>query len=84
MIRISTRTGPGQRITLQVEGRLTAANVATLVDAFATVSDQGVPIRLDLSGVTYLDAAGARALAEIRATGAELAGCSGLVQELLS
>lgn len=86
MIRISTRTGPEGRITLYVEGRLRAANVETLANAWRAAMPRAAgarPLVLDLSGVSFVDATGARHIQEAREAGVELSGCTGLIAELL-
>ena len=86
MIRISTRTGSDGRVRVCVEGGLRAANLQLLIDALrsaASAAAEGQAVVLDLSGVSYVDAAGARFLREARDSGTTLDGCSGLVAELL-
>jgi RNA polymerase sigma-70 factor, ECF subfamily len=69
--------------TLRVEGRLTQQTVQELRNACQPVlSGQGA-VRLDVSGVQFIDAAGIGLLHELERHGTRLGGCSGFVGELL-
>jgi RNA polymerase sigma-70 factor (ECF subfamily) len=69
--------------TLCVEGRLTQQTVEELRHVCQPVlSGQGA-MRLDISGVQFLDAAGIGLLHELERHGTRLGGCSGFVGELL-
>jgi hypothetical protein len=83
MLRITPIIGPDAQPTLKVEGKLVGPWVAELGRACeAPTAPAGRP-RLDLSAVTFVDAAGVRLLRELLRRGAVLAGCSGLVAEFL-
>ena len=78
MLRI-TNHNDAKSLTFQLEGKLAGAWVRELEDCWQQAS-AGFPttfIRFDLTGVTYVDAAGKKFLAARHAQGAELiaAGC---------
>jgi hypothetical protein len=76
MLRITTHNARDS-VTFQLEGRLAGVWVRELEDCWQQAS-AGTPfIRFDLTGVTYVDAAGKEFLAARHAQGAELiaAGC---------
>ena len=69
--------------TLRVEGRLTQQTLPELRNACRPLlSGQGA-IRLDVSGVQFLDTAGISLLRELERHGTQLRGCSGFVGELV-
>src|SRR5262249_22142073 len=68
-------------LTIKVEGELRGAWVGFARDACATRGRR--PRRLDLAGVTYVDAAGIQLLRDLLAEGVEIAACSSFVGELL-
>lgn len=83
MIRI-TETGrePGQ-VSLAVEGWI-AGDSASLLDTECTaVLDAGERVRLDCSGVTFVDIHGADVLRRIRRRELTLAKCPQVILELL-
>jgi anti-anti-sigma regulatory factor len=45
--------------------------------------ESGVPIRLDLAAVSYVDGAGTRLLRDLKRQGVTLSPCTGYVAELL-
>src|SRR5262249_55476955 len=69
--------------TLHVEGRLTQQTVQELRDACRPVLGGRGAMRLDGSGVQFLDAAGIGLLHELERHGTQLDGCSDFVGELL-
>jgi len=83
MMRVTRMMTPDGSETLCIEGRLTQQTVQELRDACQPVlSGQGA-MRLDVSGVQFLDAAGIGLLHELERHGTQLGGCSGFVGELL-
>ena len=78
-IRISTKT-EGNKATVLVEGRLSAAEVPDLRQECQSVD---VPLRLDLSGLKSADPTGIKLLRSLSAAGAELYGASAFIRELL-
>jgi anti-anti-sigma regulatory factor len=78
MLRITTHDNPG-RLTFQLEGKLAGPWVRELEDCCQkTLAGRRRPVvRVDLTGVTFLDAAGREFLAALHARGAEFvaAGC---------
>lgn len=82
MLRITRDTNDESVSTLRLEGKLTGPWVTELArscDRLARLSG----LRLDLSSVTFADGAGVALLRDLLGRGAVLAGCSGLVRELL-
>ena len=73
MLRITIHNQP-TCLTLQLVGKLAGPWVGELAACWRrTVADQGRPVdRVDLAGLTSLDAAGKELLAAIHARGAEL------------
>ena len=72
MLRITTNDCP-RALTLSLEGRLEGPWVAVLIQCWsgALLNLNGRPLRIDLNGVTYVDAYGKARLAEMYAQGAE-------------
>ena len=75
MLRITTDKNP-QALTLRLEGRLEGPWVAVLAQCWsgALLASNGHRLRVDLNGVTFLDAQGKAQLAEMYAQGADLVG----------
>jgi anti-anti-sigma regulatory factor len=75
MLRITTNTYP-QALTLRLEGRLEGPRVAVLAQCWsgALLKLDGRQLRIDLNGVTFVDAQGKALLAEMYAQGADLLG----------
>jgi anti-anti-sigma regulatory factor len=66
--------------TLRLEGKLMAPWVAEVLNACTT---DIAPIRLDLSGLTFVDRAGVKLLKDLLRRGIAVSACSGFVAELL-
>jgi RNA polymerase sigma-70 factor (ECF subfamily) len=81
MLKITISTGKGTARRVLAEGRITRQTGRELAAAVADLPGEGLV--LDLSGVTFVDAAGTRALRELARNGATLTGCSGFLAELL-
>ena len=75
MFRITTNTNRHE-LVLRLEGRLEGPWVAVLAKCFKSALSKRPqrPLRVDLNGLTYVDAAGKARLAEMYAQGAELLG----------
>lgn len=71
--------GPG----LRLEGKLLGPWIDELRTACAGLADQTPRPRLDLTAVSFVDAAGAALLEELRRKGFDLAACSGYVAAIL-
>jgi anti-anti-sigma regulatory factor len=76
MLRITVHDHP-RSLTLQLEGRLAGPWVQELEGCWQNVASQRKPVRFDLTGVTFIDAAGKEFLTTMHARGAEFvaAGC---------
>ena len=70
MLRITLQDKPGA-VTFQLEGRLAGPSVRVLEDCWqTTMAGQRKPIlRVDLTGVTSIDAAGQACLAQLSQEG---------------
>ena len=75
MLRITTDKN-AQALTLRLEGRLEGPWVAVLAQCWSDALLQSNPhrLRVDLNGVTFVDAQGKARLAEMYAQGAEFLG----------
>jgi anti-anti-sigma regulatory factor len=82
MLRITPTAGDGQR-TLRLEGRLVEPWVGELLSLCREAAGAGRRLVLDLSGVTFVDAAGLTCLRDLREQRAVLRGCSPFINELL-
>jgi len=82
MLRITPTDDDGER-TLRLEGRLVEPWVGELLSAHCEAAAEALRVVLDLSGVTFVDTAGAMGLRTLRDQGTTLRGCSGFVAELL-
>jgi ABC-type transporter Mla MlaB component len=78
VLRITELSRKGR--TLRLEGEVLGPWVGALRDACAP---SGRRLRLDLAGVTYIDAAGVQLLRELAREGVELTACSNFIAELL-
>lgn len=70
-------------LTIKLEGRLLGPWLAAVRDACSERGRRSGRLRLDLTAVTYADAAGAQLLRDLVGAGVEIAACSGFVGELL-
>jgi anti-anti-sigma regulatory factor len=83
MLMITRLDTSDRRRTLKLEGKLFAPWISELEtacrEAFATRS----PVCLDLRGLRFVDAEGARFLASLIRDGVPVIGCSGFVAEMI-
>lgn len=82
MLRITT-AHDGLRTVLKLEGKLLEPWIEELCGAWARAEARGGHVGLDLSDVSYVDAAGTKSLRSLVQRGASLSGCSAFVAELL-
>jgi hypothetical protein len=85
MLRITIHDHPGV-LTFQLEGKLAGPWVQELEDCWQrTLPRQRKPVlRFDLTGVTYVDAAGKRFLAARHTEGAEFVACGCLIRAVVA
>ena len=83
MLRINRIIGPDQAETLKLEGKLLGPWVEELRNTCQSQAFTSNCIRLDLSAVMFVDAAGAKLLGDLMRQGAQITACSGYVAELL-
>jgi anti-anti-sigma regulatory factor len=81
MLRITVHDNP-PALTFQLEGRLAGRWVRELEECWQrTLAGQHNPaVRIDLTGVTFIDAAGGACLAAMHRQGAELVATDSLTQ----
>lgn len=82
MLRVS-RIENGASTTLKLEGKLVGPWVAELTRLLLD-SPSPSPLRMDLAGVTFVDADGADLLRHLINRGATIDACSSFVAELLT
>ena len=85
MFRITTHRNP-ESLTFQLEGKLAGPWVRELESCcLSTLADRpGSAIRFDLTGVTFIDAAGKAFLAARHAQGAEFIACGCLMRAVVA
>ena len=82
MLRITRRPG-AEHETLLLEGKLLHGWLQELKHALQQAAASGVAIRLDLSGLSFIDVLAADFLRQCREDGVSLAGASPFVSALL-
>ena len=82
MLRITT-IHDGLQTVLKLEGKLMEPWIEELCGAWALAEARGKHVGLDLSDVSFMDAAGTQSLRSLVRRGALLTGCSAFVAELL-
>jgi hypothetical protein len=83
MLMITRSEGSDLTRTLKLEGKLLGPWIGELESACRTSQVSLDRVRLDLFGLTFVDAEGARFLASLIRDGACVIACSGFVAELL-
>ncbi len=83
MLRI-TKSNLDGIVTLKLEGKLLAPWIAEAEDAFRQAAEWTTHVRLDLSALSFVDAAGIRLIRELLARGCQIISSSNYVSELLS
>jgi anti-anti-sigma regulatory factor len=83
MLKITRIDGAGPGVLVKVEGKLLQPWVEELTRACTQWATSANPLRLDLSAVTFVDAAGTQLLRELMRQGIAIAACSPFVAELL-
>ncbi len=82
MLRISRLPLDGE-LTLKLEGKILAPWLDEVRHACAEAVNGSVRTRLDLTGITFVDAAGVELLRNLAKHGVEIAASSSFVSELL-
>ena len=83
MMRITRVAGTDGVARLHIEGRLAGGPVSELAASCEAYLAARLPLLLDLSGVTFVDAEGLRLLQAAGRRGAALTRCSPLLGEML-
>jgi hypothetical protein len=83
MLRITPVAAAGPARAFRLEGKLLAPWVEEVRRTCGLATGRGASCRLDLSAVTFVDAAGADLLHDLRRQGVLLTPCSSYLIELL-
>lgn len=83
MLKITCLTTTANEAIFKLEGKLVGPWVEEFQRAVSPAAKNPAPLRLDLAGVAFADAAGADCLRTLLRGGAQLVACSGFVAELL-
>ena len=83
MLRITTREMDESTVLLSLEGKLLEPWISELQRCIDEATSARKSLSLDLSALTFADAAGAQALAALIERGIQLAACSGYLAALL-
>jgi hypothetical protein len=83
MLRLTRIADADQTPTIKLEGKLLEPWVDEVRNACAAGTDLTNRIGLDLSALTFVDAAGERLLRDLIGRGNDVVACSGFVAELL-
>jgi anti-anti-sigma regulatory factor len=83
VLRISRVAGSSSWTTLRVEGRIVAELVAVLEQECRRALQDDRPVRLDLSGVTFIDDDGVATLRQLGAHELEIIDCPEFIEALL-
>jgi anti-anti-sigma regulatory factor len=83
MLRITWAAGSDAAQVLKLEGKLLDPWVSEVRDAWVQAAARSARVSLDLSAVSFVDAAGAQLLRELLGQGVTIAACSSFVAELL-
>lgn len=84
MLRITEVADSPSVVTLRMEGRVVSEWVAVLEEEVLKHLRQAREVRLDFSGVTFIDRRGVEMLRQIPGDRLQITNCSGLVGDLLS
>lgn len=83
MLRITRIDGPDATPTFKLDGKLLAPWVAEVQQVCLPAGEGTGRANLDLSGLTFVDQAGARLLQDLLHRGLTISACSGFVAALL-
>jgi len=83
MLRITTTHHDQATRIFKLEGKLVGPWIGELESAYSTSQVSPDRVRLDLHGLTFVDAEGARLLGSFIRDGARVITCSGFVAEIL-
>ena len=83
MLKITPVNGSDAAPMLKLEGKLLEPWVGEVLAACGQPTTRPSGLRLDLSGLTFVDTAGATLLRTLIRQGIAIAACSGFVAELL-
>jgi len=83
VIRIEPELFESDRVTLRVEGRLTAADLPVLLDSVESFLARRVRVEIDLAGTRFLERGAACSLLLLNERGVRLERAHGYVRELL-
>ena len=83
MLRITQQRLDKSAIVLRLEGKLLEDWIDELLRSLRSATVEGSGLQLDLSALTFADAAGQKVLAQLIDDGVTITACSGYVAALL-
>lgn len=83
MMRLTESGRNARRVTLAVEGWIAGEDAGLLQAECSAHLEQGLRVDLDLSAVSYVDAAGARTLRRLRRNQLEIVSCPPFILEFV-
>ena len=83
MIRITEIKRSRRRATLKVEGWIASEDSRLLESELASLLNADTRVRLECSGVTYVDSRGAAMLRALRRRGLEIVGFPAFIQDFV-
>jgi ABC-type transporter Mla MlaB component len=83
MLRITRIDSRDSEQTLKLEGKLLEPWIPEVLNVCTASNGRSGRTNLDLSGLTYVDQAGAKLLKDLMLRGIAVSACSGIVAELL-
>ena len=83
MLKISKVGKANHSVILKLEGRVVGPWVSELRQVCETLLSEGQALKLDLSDVTFADAAGVTVLSNFKSRGATFKNCSPFMEEQL-
>ncbi len=83
MLKISQAPTASQSVTLKLEGRVVGPWVAELLQFTGPLLAGGQSLKLDLTDVSFADAAGVSALSNLKARGVAVTNCSPFMEQRL-
>ena len=83
MLKITRTDGPDATRTFKLEGKLLGPWIAEVRDVCTPRNGPSGRTSLDLSGLTFVDQAGAKLLKDLIGRGLAVSACSGFVAEML-
>ena len=83
MLRITNKSGGNSDVTLGLEGRIVTDWATVLEQECSELLAKGCLVRLDFSGVTYVDSLGVERLQNLHGKGVRFVNCPNLIWGLI-